>query len=126
MHYNITRLSSRAMNRDTAHTICVHMDPPWVQIHMQGTRHHSKVQGTGSPTYNTTRVGCTTAIHYKSTHQLCALAVGLLLSGGGGEEWTGKFRRRLAKESVGGVLTYSRWTGAAFGGGRCGSVELRR
>ena len=39
---------------------------------MQGTRYHSKVQGTGPPTYNTMCVGCTTAIQYKSTHQLWA------------------------------------------------------
>ena len=39
---------------------------------MQGTRYHSKVQGTGPPSYNTMCVECTTAIHDKSTHQLCA------------------------------------------------------
>ena len=37
-----------------------------------GPRYHSKVQGTGLPSYNTMCAGCTTAIQSKSTHQLCA------------------------------------------------------
>ena len=35
-------------------------------------RYHSKVQGTGPPTYNTMCGACTTAIQYKRAHQLCA------------------------------------------------------
>ena len=35
-------------------------------------RYHSKVQSTGPPAYNTMCGGCTTAIQYKSAHQLCA------------------------------------------------------